>query len=209
MSMLPELLSSRTRAEVLRILFGLELKEVHLREITRRSGFSVGTIQTELKKLRKLDLISVRRDGNRLYYRANAEHPLFSILRDLVMKTIGLAEILKKRLDDPAIKAAFVYGSVAEGREKGNSNIDLFIIGGLNLRTASSKLAGVTNEIGREVNPFIISEDEFRARLAKKDHFVSRVMESAKIYIVGGEHELAAMGSERLAETPQDKRTGN
>jgi predicted nucleotidyltransferase len=197
MSVLPELLSSRTRAEVLRILFGLELQEVHLREITRRSGFSVGAIQNELKKLRKLDLIAVRRDGNRLYYRANPEHPLFSILRDLVMKTNGLAEILKKRLQDPSIKAAFVHGSIADGKEKGNSDIDLFIIGALNLRVAAAKLAGITSEIGREVNPFIISEDEFRARLTKKDHFVSRVMESAKIYIVGGEHELAAMGSER------------
>jgi len=200
MSVLPELLSSRTRAEVLRILFGLELKEVHLREITRRSGFSVGSIQNELKKLRKLDLIAVRRDGNRLYYRANPEHPLFSILHDLVMKTNGLAEILKKRLQDLSIKAAFVYGSIADGKEKGNSDIDLFIIGALNLRVAAAKLAGITSEIGREVNPFIISEDEFRARLAKKDHFVSRVMESVKIYIVGGEHELAAMGSERLVE---------
>jgi predicted nucleotidyltransferase len=188
--MLPELLSSRTRAEVLRILFGLELKEVHLREITRRSGFSVGTIQNELKKLRKLDLIAVRRDGNRLYFRANPEHPLFSILRNLVMKTNGLAEILKKRLHDPAIKAAFVYGSVAEGKEKGNSDIDLFIIGGLNLRTAAAKLAGVVNEIRREVNPFIINEDEFRARIARKDHFVSRVMESPKIFVVGDESEL-------------------
>jgi DNA-binding transcriptional ArsR family regulator len=196
MSVLPELLSSRTRAEVLRILFGLELKEVHLRDIARRSGFTVGTIQTEVKKLRKLDLICLRRDGNRLYCRANSGHPLFSILRDLVLKTNGLAELLKKHLLDPAIHIAFVYGPVAEGRETGASAIDLFIVGTVHLRAAAAKLTGVADEVGRDVNPFIIDPDEFRNRLAKKDPFVSQVVESAKIYIVGGQPELEVLGSE-------------
>ena len=60
-----------------------------MREIERRSGYAIGTIQTELKKLLRLDMVKKRKDGNRLYYRANKEHPLYPDIRSLVLKTIN------------------------------------------------------------------------------------------------------------------------
>jgi len=200
MSLLAELLSSRTRAEILRILFGLESREVHLREIVRRSGLTVGTVRDELKKLQRLDLIIVRRDGNRLYYKSNSDHQLFSTLRILVMKTNGLTEILKKGLEGPDITLAFVYGSIAEGKEKAASDVDLFVVGEIGLRGLASKLRGITEEIGREVNPFVINPEEFRRRIETGDHFVTQVLASPKLYIFGGENELEAMGGERMAQ---------
>jgi len=199
MSVLAGLLSSRTRAEILRILFGLELKEVHLREITRRSGLTVRTVRDELRKLQSLDIIAVRRDGNRLYYSAKSDHPLFSTLRTLVLKTNGLTENLKKRLFNPDIKIAFVYGSVVGGKENASSDVDLFVIGTLKLRMLTSILSGLTEEIGREINPFLINPEEFRKRLLNGDHFLGRLLASPKLFIIGGEDELEAMGRERLA----------
>jgi DNA-binding MarR family transcriptional regulator len=55
MNILAEILSSRIRAEIFRILFGLSEKPLHMREIERRSGFTTGTVQQELKKLLRLD----------------------------------------------------------------------------------------------------------------------------------------------------------
>ncbi len=201
MSVLAELLSSRTRAEVLRILFGLESRELHLREIMRRAGLSVRTVRDELRKLQIMDIIAVRRAGNRLYYSANSCHPLYSTLRTLVLKTNGLTDILKRRLSDPEIKLAFVYGSVAEGKEKAISDVDLFVIGSLKFKALTLRLGGLTEEIGREINPFLINPDEFRKRLANNDHFLSRVLASPRIFIVGGEDELKAMGRERMAQS--------
>jgi DNA-binding transcriptional ArsR family regulator len=89
MNILAEILSSGVRAEVFRLLFGLDSAELHLREIVRGSGFSVGTVQTEMKKLSRLDLVLQRRDGNRLYYRANSGHPLYAEIRGLVLKTVS------------------------------------------------------------------------------------------------------------------------
>jgi hypothetical protein len=159
MSVLAELLSSKTRAEILRILFGLTAGEVHLREIMRRSGFSVNAIRNELRKLERLSLVSERRNGNRLYYAANTQHPLYSTLRILVLRTNGLAERMRARRGDPEINIAFIYGSIAEGKEKASSDVDLFVIGSLNLRTLSAKLAGLADEIGREINPFLIKPE--------------------------------------------------
>jgi len=193
-SILAELLSSRTRAEVLRILFGLEMPEIHIREITRRSGVTVRSVQGELKRLQRLELIIVRRDGNRLYYKANTNHPLFSTLRSLVLKTIGLADALARRLTSPDIRLAFVFGSIAEGKEKTDSDVDLFVVGNIGLRALSAKFQDITEEIGREVNPFVINVEEFRRRLNSNDHFLTRVMAAPKLFIIGGENELKAMG---------------
>lgn len=87
MGTLSDLLSSRVRAEIFRLLFGLDEKELYLREMERQASLSLGTIRQDLQKLVKLDLVTTRRDGNRLYYRANAEHPLYPEIRKLVLKT--------------------------------------------------------------------------------------------------------------------------
>jgi len=71
MNILAEILSSKIRAEIFRILFGTRDDALHMREIERRSGFTTGTVQQELKKLHRLELIKKNRDGNRLYYQAN------------------------------------------------------------------------------------------------------------------------------------------
>ena len=72
MGTLANILSSRVRAEIFRLLFGLDEKELHLREVERQAGLSLGTIRQDLQKLLKLDLVKTRWDSNRLYYRANA-----------------------------------------------------------------------------------------------------------------------------------------
>lgn len=77
----------QVRAQVLRLLFADASAELHLRELTRRSGLALGTIQTELAKLTAAQLVVSERDGNRRYYRANAAHPLFPTLRQLVLQT--------------------------------------------------------------------------------------------------------------------------
>lgn len=198
MSTLAKLLSSRTRAEVLKILFGPDMKEIHLREIVRRSKLSVGAVQDELKKLKTLDLITLRRDGNRLYCHANQNHPLFSIMRQLVLKTDGLVDRLRNRLADLEIDTAFIYGSIAKGEETAASDLDLFVIGLLTLRELTRKLTGLAEEFGREINPFVITAEELRSRLENHDHFVGRVWASPKLFIIGGENELEAMGGKRL-----------
>ena len=73
MSTLSGILSSRVRAEIFRLLFGLNEKELHMREMERQAALSLGTIRQDLQKLVKLDLVKARRDGNRLYCPLSAE----------------------------------------------------------------------------------------------------------------------------------------
>lgn len=117
MAMLAEILSSRVRAEILRILFGPDTVELHNREIVRRANLSESAVRQELKNLAGLGLLDRRRESNRTYYTANRNHPLFAEIRGLVLKTSGLADVLRGRLASEGVDLAFVFGSVAAGRE--------------------------------------------------------------------------------------------
>jgi predicted nucleotidyltransferase len=194
MNRLTELLSSRARAEIFRLLFSRMGEELHVREIERRSGLNDSTLRQELRKLVRLDLLRSRRDSNRVYYRAKTENPLYPEIRNLVLKTSGLSDVLKSALIDTRIQMAFVFGSIACGEEKAGSDVDLMVIGQLGLRDLSRLLSGIGEKIGREVNPYVLREEEFRKRIRARDHFVSSVMEAPKIFIIGSQRELEAMG---------------
>ena len=194
MNLLAEILSSKIRSEIFRMLFGVNGGELHMREIERRSGLAIGTIQQELKKLLRLDLIKKRKDGNRLYYEANQEHPLYPDIRNLVLKTVGLVDFFREALKaNPNIKLAFVFGSIARREEKDKSDVDLMIIGDIGMRQLTGHLSGVSGQIGREINPHILSIKEFLKRKSAKDHFLIQVLESPKIFIIGNENELTEL----------------
>jgi predicted nucleotidyltransferase len=184
------------RAEIFRLLFGTVTEDMHMREIERRSGYAIGTIQTELKKLLRLELVEKRRDGNRLYYRANKNHPIYSDIHSLVLKTTGLVDVFRNALSqDSLIKIAFVFGSIASHEETAKSDVDLMVIGQVGLRKLSGMLAGISGQINREINPYVLSQKEFFKRKVNREHFITQVLESPKIFIIGNVNDLKAMGT--------------
>ena len=194
MSMLSEILSSQTRAEIFRLLFGPGEQELHIREIQRQTGLNDSTIRQELRKLARLDLVKARKDSNRIYYKANQSNPLFEDLQKLVFKTTGLVDVFKKALQDKRVLVAFVFGSFAEGKEKADSDLDLFIIGEVGLRKVTELLSGVSDIIGREINPHVMEPDEFQKRVRNTDHFITGILNTPKLFIKGSAHDLKAMG---------------
>ncbi len=195
MGILAELLSSKIRAEIFRNLFGIARDtSLHMREIERRTGYAIGTVQTELKKLHRLDIVYRSKDGNRVYYRANTSHPLYSCIRELVLKTSGLADVIKEAIgNEAAIRIAFVFGSLAKKEEKAHSDVDLMVVGDIGLRKLTGLLIDVAGIVGREINPHVFSEKEFIKRKEEQDQFLDRVLESPKIFIVGSEDDIAEM----------------
>lgn len=195
MNILSQILSSKVRAEIFRLLFGVHDVELHMRELEREAGCTIGPVQSELKRLLNLQLVSSRRSGNRLYYRANRQHPLYPEIHSLVLKTSGLCDYLKECLnprDDIAM--AFVFGSIASGNEGAASDIDLMVIGTIGLRALSGVLADFRSVIGREVNPHVFNKEEFIRRKGEGEHFISNVLTSSRLFVKGAEHELAEMG---------------
>ena len=194
MNTLSILLSSRARAEIFRLLFRGSEEELHIRALQRRSGLNDSTIRQELKKLADLGLVSGRKDSNRIYYSANKNNPLYQDIQNLVIKTSGLADVFKKALQDERIEISFIFGSIPKGEMNTGSDVDLMDIGDIGLREISRLLSGIPEWIGRDVNPYVLSRTEFHKRLQNKEHFLTSVLQSPKIFITGNEHDLSAMG---------------
>ena len=193
MSLLP-ILFPRVRAEVLRLLFADAARELHLRDLTRQSGLGLGTVQGELEKLSTADLVTSRRDGNRRYYRANASHPLFTNLQQLVLKTSGLRDVLAEVLKRvKGIEVAFVFGSLAAGSGKAASDVDLLVIGDTGLRALAPGLRRASESIGREINPITMTVAEY-AKGKNKHPLLLDLADKEKLFIIGGADELERLG---------------
>jgi len=183
-----------TKQRVLGILYGQTDRSFYARELIKLANSGSGAVQRELATLTGSGLVSMKQVGNQKHYQANANSPIFTELRAIIQKTVGLADPLRQALQamSDEITAAFVYGSVAKKTDTANSDIDLMVIaddlsyGGL---FAALEDASIT--LGRPVNPTILSRDEFHGRLAKQESFLTRVMEQPKIWILGEECDLS------------------
>lgn len=184
----------QVRAEIVRLLFADPAKEYHLRELARLSKLALGTLQTEVRKLSAAELLTSRRDGNRLYYRANTGHPIFPEIHGLALKTTGLREQLADALEGLAgIGVAFVFGSVASGTAGAGSDVDLFVIGTVGLRALAPRLRPVSEALGREINPHVLAPKTFTAKARAGDAFVTNVLAASKLWIKGGTDELGKL----------------
>ncbi len=191
---LADSLFTKTQQRVLGVFFGQPERSFYASELIRDAGTGSGAAQRELARLEESGLIVSRRIGHQKHYQANAASPLFSELRSIVLKTVGLAEPLRDALTpmSSAIRAAFVYGSVAKATDQAASDIDLMIISdSLTYGEVFGALERVTRTVGRKVNPTVYTAAEFSKRARTENAFVTRVLDQSKIWVIGSEHEGA------------------
>jgi predicted nucleotidyltransferase len=186
-------LFSGTRQRVLGILFGQPTRSFYANELISLAARGSGAVQRELATLSNSGLVTVKAVGNQKHYQANPNSPIFTELCSIVQKTIGLADPLREALEPLAsqIIAAFVYGSVAKKTDTAGSDIDLMLLSDeISYGELFSTLENAGNQLGRPVNPTILTLDEFQQRLTNHDSFLTRVMEQPKIWIIGGSNDL-------------------
>src|SRR6185436_1211681 len=190
---LADALLTKTQQRVLGVLFGQPERSFYASELIRNAGTGSGAAQRELAKLEGSGLIVARRIGHQKHYQANPASPLFSELRSIVLKTVGLAEPLRDALKplSSAIRAAFVYGSVAKATDQSASDIDLMIVSdNLTYGEIFGALERVTRTVGRKINPTVYTAAEFSRRARTESAFVTRVLEQPKLWVIGSEDDL-------------------
>ncbi|AXK38886.1 nucleotidyltransferase domain-containing protein [Crenobacter cavernae] len=188
-----EALFTSAQQKVLGLLFGHADQSFYTNEIVRLAGIGIGSVHRELKRLAQAGLLTVSRVGNQTRYQANAASPVFEELRGLVVKTFGVADIVRQALLplSDKIGVAFIYGSVAKGNEGAHSDIDVLLIGeDLAYSDVFTRLGEAESLLGRPVNPSVYSWPEWRRKLEEGNTFVQRVAQQAKIFLIGSEHEL-------------------
>lgn len=189
--MLDILFSSKARVEVLKLFLFNPDNDFYQRQISLLTHQPIRAVQREVNKLEKIGLIKKSIEGNRIYYKTNKKCPIFEELKGILLKTTGIAEVLKGNLwESKNIQFAFIYGSYAKGEERLSSDIDLLVVGDIASKRLSSVLSKPKRELNREINYAVFSLQEFRRRIKQKDHFLNAVLKEKKIFIIGREDEF-------------------
>ncbi len=194
-SAIPAALFPKARQGVLGLLFGQPHRRFYLREIVSLTGLGVGSIQRELERLSRANIIRRTRDGQHVYFQADAACPIFEELRTIVRKTLGAAAVLAQALVPltDRIEVAFIFGSLARGTENEHSDIDLLVVGDVTFAEVVDAIRGAEEETRREVNAVVYTPAELAAKLAPRNHFLTKVSAREKLFLIGGEREFAAL----------------
>ena len=196
------LLFGAYRRDVLALLLLHPEDSTHVREIARAIGKAPGTLLRELNALAAAGVLVRKPLGNQVHFQANPACPIYEDLRNILKKTVGVADVLREALAPlgDRIRAAFVYGSVARGEERARSDLDVMVVGEASFGDVVAALAPAQESLRREVNPSVYPALEFRKKLAAGNPFLKRVLAERKIFIVGGEDDLGKPAAHRPAQ---------
>ncbi len=193
--MLKTFFSSNTRVKVITHFVTNPKSRVYLRELARLLDESVNALRRELVKLTRIGFLKTTSEVNQTYYFLNEQFPIYPELKSIVLKTQGLGDVLRSHLEEIGqIKAAFIYGSTAENTERAPSDIDLIVIGKINLKVLNSAVSQAETSLGREINYRIFTEREIIRRRKQKDDFITSVWNGKKIMLIGDANELRRIG---------------
>lgn len=186
-------LFSNVQQRVLALIFGNPNRSFYTREIMKSIDSGTGAVERELTKLERSGLVSTERIGNQKHYRANRESSIFEELHSLILKTAGLTEPLRKFLQPYAdqIRVAFVYGSVAKGKDTARSDIDLMVIGdNLTYSDLYTALQDAEQLLKRPVKPNFLSTEDWQRKLKQKNTLITNIKTQPKLFIIGSENDL-------------------
>jgi uncharacterized protein len=204
-------LFGKTRRAILALLYSHVDESFYLRQLARLASAGMGATQRELKALVDAGIIIRNVHGQQVYYQANPHSPVFKELKSLVVKTVGVGDVLRTTLASLAdrIDVAFIYGSFARGEERKGSDVDVLIVGSVSFAEISSAFISAQETLSREINPTVYSNDEFLSKVRTGHHFLNTLLGSEKLFLIGDNDELERMVEKRMAGRSQDKPSRN
>jgi predicted nucleotidyltransferase len=187
-----EFLLPPSRQRVLSLLLLHPDARYHVREIARLTHTAAGSLHRELSKLAKAQVLLRETSGNQVYYQANIHFPLFNELASILRKTSGIEDVLANALAplSKKIEIAFIFGSIAQGTENMDSDVDILIIGTIGFADAVTALYPAQNTIGREINPKIYQKAEWQKLFKSKTSFLKEILRKQKRFIIGTNNDL-------------------
>ncbi|RLB82186.1 MAG: hypothetical protein DRH17_06560 [Deltaproteobacteria bacterium] len=189
--MLYRLFTSKVRIELLSAFFLHPDTAFYVREIARITGEDYKNVSLELRNLEEIGLLRSRKQGNLKYFSLNKEFLIYEELKSIFLKTRGAVAVLKDALSKVrGIDFAFIYGSLASGTETAESDIDMMVIGRIALERLLKLIREPEGILAREINPSLFDLAEVNRRVKAKDPFITEVLSSPKIMLVGDEGGL-------------------
>lgn len=182
--------------EILKLFFKDVEKEYYFREISKILNKEPSYYQKYLDRLVVDKILLDNRRGNMRFFRLNKEHPLYEEIKSIVSKTVGLENELKEIVDKLCdVECAFIFGSIARGKENSNSDVDLMLIGNVDQDILTPLLSLAEGKIAREINYHIYSRKEITKKIKERDSFISNIFLSPIIKLKGDPYEFEGISN--------------
>jgi len=186
-----KIFGSRIRAKLLGWFFTHPDESFFVRQVASIIKEDPTNLSREMANLEKLGILKSKRDGNLKRFQTNPNCPFLKELKGLVLKTTGVAGQIRAALEKlPGIDYAFLYGSYAKREEKAESDVDLLIIGEVDMDRLDSLLRSLEKKLGREMNYILYDREEFRSKRKAEDGFLMDVLAGEKVMLIGAENGL-------------------
>lgn len=157
------------------------------RELAKIIGVSHGAVNKAFKEFHELNFVTPLRVGNAIAWEVNTNSYAYESIKMLQFAPLDILKgELLAALEHPSVKKVVVYGSVAEGRELPNSDIDVFILVGYeeNKKTIAPKIDEATHRIlqlfGNKLSPTILTLRNIK--LKKYEHLLEDVAKGTVVF---------------------------
>ena len=189
------------RRQMLAVLLLRPDEKFHVRQLERLTGISAGSLHRELKAMAGAGLLIRERQGNQVLYQADRSCSIFEELASIFRKTVGLGSLLQDALSPIAdrIQIAFVFGSMAAGKQHAGSDLDICVLGDVEYVDVVKALGVMRENLYRDINPVVMTVSKYFDQLANHDRFVERVDHEPKIFVIGDEDEFGKLAEDWAA----------
>jgi predicted nucleotidyltransferase len=180
------ILFSKTIRNVLSVLVTNAKDRFYLRQLCVLTGSSPRPMQLALRKLENAGILTSQKEANIKFYSLNKQSPIYPEIRSIILKTETIGQTLRQHLKPlKNIQCAFIYGSVAKDEQRSGSDIDLCIIGEVDLHDLSPLTSRLEDKLKREISTVTFSPQDWKKAIDEKKAFAMNILKSKKIILMG------------------------
>lgn len=185
------LFTSRVRLKILDLFLQHPGELFYVRQIVRKVEEEINAVRRELSRLLKIGLLRSERRANRLYYAVRPEFLYYPELIRMVGKSTNLGQkILEEKSRLGRLKFIVLAISFVKGRKAKGNQVDLLVVGRVNLPVLEKIIAETEKVHGYEVNYTVMPEEEFTFRKKRRDSFIRDILSQPQVVLIGDEEEL-------------------
>lgn len=189
--MIENVFGSRIRAKALGWFYTHTDESFFVRQLANILNEDSTNLSRELSNLEKISILSSERKGNLKLFKANLQCPFYMEMKGLVQKTVGIFGETKSAIKTlSGIEYAFIFGSYAKGEENAQSDIDLIVVGDVDIDSLDERMTDLEKKLGRSINYLTFDKREFNLKRKKRDGFIMEVLKDKKIMLIGDEKHL-------------------
>ncbi|MEI6886829.1 MAG: hypothetical protein WCK31_01170 [bacterium] len=182
---------SKVRIGVLKLFLTHQDVPYFLREVVRQIREEVNAVRRELIRLEEIGFVKAEPKGNKIYYTVNTSYTYYPELVRIIFKSFGLgAEIIRNDKNIGNIKYCFLTSSYTRGIKNSESDVDLIIVGDVDMPTLDESIKRSEKDSEKLVNYTVLKPFEFEIRKKRKDPFILQALLGSKVMLIGDEDEM-------------------